>query len=229
MKKFIITIFTITLFSPFANAQMTITPYVQGDFSYAIPFESNWIGAYTYDYHPILSYTFGVQINYDFNKKWSLKTGWFFQNMGEKIERTVLSNSIEIWFDAYKIRMNRQFVNIPIQAQYNFNTESKFSPYVALGTAFNWNLNTYNHVTLYNENKVVQTSRNQMVKDVHYKAQTINFSLNTDVGFRYKFSERFALNTFISGNILLLRTTQSNLDKFHHYNVGLGIGASYTL
>jgi opacity protein-like surface antigen len=222
MKKSILAIAALLVFSFTSFAQMTITPYVQGDFSYAIPFKEKQ--AYKDNLSPQLGYTFGINIDYAFNEKWSLKTGLMFQNMGDKYPYQSVSPLIGIWFDAYELKQNYQFINIPIQAQYNFNTESKFSPYVALGAAVNWNMNSYYISKKYANDERIDRTKGQF--DDNYK-QTINFSAKTDIGFRYQFNEKLALNTFLSGNMLLLPTSKNDYYKLHHYNIGLGVGLSF--
>lgn len=224
MKKSILAIAALFIFSFPSFAQMTITPYVQANLSSAIPFKNKQ--SYKDNLSPKLAYTFGVNVDYAFNEKWSLKTGLMFQNMGDKYAYSPVSPLIDTWFDAYELKQNYQFINLPIQAQYNFNAESKFSPYVALGAAVNWNVNSYYVSNLYlNEEKIDRTKEEF---DNDYK-QTINFSLKTDVGFRYQFNERLSLNTFFSGNMLLLPTTKNNYYEPHHFNIGLGVGVGYAI
>lgn len=236
MKKSIFIICALLLFNLSSFAQMTITPYTQADLTYRILSPESTLSVENIEnvkemYTPKLGYTFGANLQYDFNEKWALKTGVMFQDMGDKIvERDLIwSNPDHLLFDGYKLIHHYQFINIPIQAQYNFSSTSKFSPYIAFGGSVNWNVKNYYVSTLYQEEEVYSRSTDDFNNSYLYEKQTINFSVKTDVGFCYKLNEKFSLNTFLSGNILLLPTNQSNVYNPRHFNIGVGLGVGYAI
>lgn len=236
MKKSILLIVAITFFSAFANAQITITPYAQADFCTRILSPESTLSPEMVEniqelYAPKIGYTTGINVQYDFNSKWAFKTGLMFQDMGSKVSETdlIFTNPDIVLFDAYKLIEHYQFINIPVQMQYNFNADSKFSPYIAFGGSVNLNVNNYVISTLYTVEEVYDRTKFQFDDASDYEKQTINFSVKTDVGFRYKLNEKFDLNTFISGNVLLLPTNQNNSYNPRHLNIGIGFGVGYAI
>lgn len=233
MKKPIVVISLLMFISAFANAQISIMPYAQGDFShYFFSPESSdkEVAKKSKDIlKPKLGYTFGVNVNYKFNQNWSLQTGLMFQEMGEKTLKTNFNSNpqIDTW-DAFSITHHYQYINIPIQASYHFTTDGKLSPYVALGAALNINTQSFIKSTLY-EDELRETTKIDIENLEHLDIRPVNFSTKVDFGFSYELSEKVHLNTFLSGNMLLLTTSKNHIYKQRHFNIGLGIGVGYSI
>ena len=77
MKKSIFIICALLLFNLSSFAQMTITPYAQADLTYRILSPESTLSVENIEnvkemYTPKLGYTFGANLQYDFNEKWQL-------------------------------------------------------------------------------------------------------------------------------------------------------------
>lgn len=223
MKKSIFTIFTLLILSAFANAQITIMPFVQGDFAHLVRFSN---ARYQEDFTPKLSYTFGISGNYAFSKKWELKSGLIFQDMGGQREINI-SFQPGNTFEYALQEIHYQFISIPIQMQYNFNSSRKITPFIAFGTSVNWNINSYIFGEGISNGEVVEEEKSD-VKDI---TRTLNLGTNFSTGLQRKLTKKLNLNLFISGNILLLSTriSEFNFENARHFNIGLGIGLGYTI
>jgi opacity protein-like surface antigen len=214
MKKYIIFIFA------FANAQITITPFVQGDLAHV----ANFSDPDNSGEDPKFSYSLGVGINYAFSKKWELKSGLTFQDMGNKWETNLYVTSGVNPIDKIAQRVHYQFLSIPIQLQYNFNTNKKTTPFVALGTSLNWNVNNIGYYnTFYRGEPVLELKGD--IQDI----RQFNLGANLNTGIKQQLTEKLNLNVFISGNLLLLKTSKDAFDNARHFNVGLGLGLGYTI
>jgi hypothetical protein len=230
MKKSILAIAALLVFSFTSFAQMTITPYVQGDFSHFATFpeqnEKESAKEYRQDmFRPKISYTTGIAINYALNEKWEIKSGLIFQEMGAKIPYTEFPAAPGSSFNAYKITHHHQFLAIPVQAQYNFSSDHKFQPYIAFGGDIRWNTKNYYRSKTYNDGELANYTKEEFV----LTRQKINFSIKSDIGFQYQLLERLSLNTFFSGNILLLPTIQNDIFNIRHFNIGIGAGVAYSI
>ena len=232
MKKSIIFIFTLLLISTFAKAQITITPFVQGDMSHFITIAKSDFKTVAKTVRqditqPKITYSTGIMLNYVFSEKWELKTGVEFQDMGDRYKFNfdvigITENGQD--YDVLEELNHFQFINIPIQLQYNFINDKKSIPFIAFGLGWNRNINNYSTKEYYNNQKLVFEE-----KINEFDVQKSNFTFNLDGGFRQQLTEKLNLNLFLSGNILLFSTFNSTLFGHRHFNIGLGVGLGYTI
>lgn len=228
MKKITLLLFTLFFISAFANAQMTITPYGQVDYSRKFVENTGWCytgweGLYT---RPKLSYAFGADVQYNFTPNWSIKTGLMFQEMGNNMVRKIYISEEKGYLNLYS-KVSLQFINIPLQAQYNFRASKRFSPYIALGGTASRNISGSKTTTRFYSNEGIETTTKTPIAEIAYLEKKYNFSIKTDIGFTYKLNEKLSLNTFISRNVQLLKTSISPDAIDRYYNNGLGVGLSF--
>lgn len=233
MTKQFLVITGLLLFSLTSFAQLSVTPYFQVDLGnfLEIPSTEGQLLGITHDIGGEfkINYTYGVDVTYDFNPKWSLKTGLMYQEMGNQTGQ--LHYFEDDVFKSLNREFSHQFVTIPLQAQYNFRADKRFSPYVAFGGALN--INTYNSMkTSYfdENNNLTNTTDFELLDYTGGMPRKFNISAKADVGFNYKFTEKWSLNTFISTNALLNPAFGAGNDiiKSHHFNIGVGMGLKYS-
>lgn len=226
MKKSIVVISLLMFISALANAQISIMPYVQSDYSHFATFpdaENQYRSYYKPETRPKLGYAVGTTIEYHINKKWAFQTGLEYQNMGSVAERST-HDIVDPLFSYTISRENHHFINIPIQMKYHFTNDKKSTPFIAFGTSLNWNVSSvYLSEGFVNEELIIKT------KSRIENPQTINFAANVDIGCKRKLTEKLTLNTFLSGNMLLLPTRKNDIHNDRHFNIGLGIGLGYSI
>jgi len=214
------------LFSICANAQITITPYLQGDITHYANFpDKNFEESALFFRHQsdlIIAYNTGLYLNYTINEKWDLKSGITIQKMGDKTIYNV--DDFPIIDDEISSTFHHNFISIPLQAEYKLKSNKRYSPYIAFGTNLYWNTSSIDNRVNYNNN-----GSTFITEESIGNTNRFNFSLKTDFGVRYELTEKLNLNTFLSGNILTLSTFNSDIFGRHHYNVGLGIGLDYKI
>lgn len=235
MKKSIFIICALLLFNLSSFAQMTITPYGRADLShFATPFNAEMQPqgyAYRKQTQPKLAYTTGIAVDYAFNEKWALKTGVEFQEMGDKRISTTFFEPGPVYEPLDKIVtiQSHQFINIPIQMQYHFTNDKKATPFIAIGTSVNWNIRNQVSSQGFYQNELVSNGTYNRRDNENFKPQKINFAINLDAGFKRPLTEKLTLNTFLSGNMLLLPTMKSDDYNSRHFNIGVGLGVGYAI
>jgi hypothetical protein len=241
MKKSILLILSMTLLVVFANAQITIMPYVQGGMSYRTTPQKNYfqIGSVKSDISrkPTFGFGSGLLINYQFNEKLEIRTGIEYQNAGIKQEIKYKTTDPNYAFtftfvgivgnvNRVKLQTNSTYINIPLQAQYNLKSIKNTVPYIALGTNFSW---------FVQDNSFAEGFLNdEFVGETSYKSEPNNVwftGVNLDFGIQQKINERFAFNAFVSGDIILSRIGKYSAFSLEYqpYNVSLGIGLAYSI
>lgn len=233
MKKSTLLIITILSLSTFVNAQWTITPYARVDYSNKTAHEVIVLMGCDYPERgysrPKFGGTVGIDLNYDFTPNWSLKTGLMFQEMGNNIPRYQLYISdIKGYLNQYG-EVTLQFISVPIQAQYNFNSKKRFSPYIALGTALNINILNDESRTHFYSNEGIKTTTILSLSETDYTMRRFNISTKIDVGFNHKLTEKVSLNSSISLNRLMLSISENRYLTEKYYNIGLGLGIGYVI
>jgi long-subunit fatty acid transport protein len=232
MKKSLFAIVGLFLFSFNSFAQISVTPYFRVDASNFLMTPSKEMkleyGITTQMNQKFkLNYTYGFDVNYDFSPKWSLKTGLMYQEMGSRSGQAYYFE--DNVFKSWEREISHKIISIPIQAQYNFRADKRFSPYIALGGAVG--LNTYNSIktTYFDEqNNVSNITDFELLSYAGGMPRKFNISAKADFGFNYKLTEKLSLNMFMSGNMLLTPSTQNVDFNNRHFNIGTGLGLKYS-
>lgn len=103
-------------------------------------------------------YTLGIPIVYKINQKWSLQSGIFYADKGEKYSTTFTDTSRNPTLPNKVSYVNHYtFLNLPFKADY-FLMNSKFSVYITLGISANISLNQKRISTSTFSNGSTQTS-----------------------------------------------------------------------
>lgn len=232
MKKTVLAIVGLFLFSFSAFAQLSVTPYFRVDVS---NFISTPLSKLRKDYNLKtelgdnfkLNYTYGFDVNYDFSPKWSLKTGLMYQEMGSRSGQAYYFE--DNVFKSLERELSHKIISIPIQAQYNFRADKRFSPYIALGGAVGFNAYNSMKTTYFDEqNNVTNTTDYKLLAYSGGMPRQFNVSAKADFGFNYKLTEKLSLNVFMSGNMILTPIHQRFGYSNRHFNIGTGIGLKYS-
>lgn len=239
MKKSIVFILSILFVSAFANAQITVMPYVQGGISSItkkpMEFSTSSIHVES-DYKPGFGYAAGLLINYQFNKQVEVRTGIEYQNAGLEIERRYIKkNPNDVATVSYlgigvvdraKIKVNSIYINIPIQFQYNFETKKNIVPYIGLGGNFSWYIKDNFFGEGFLENEFVGKTDGELDYD-----NVFFTGVNLDFGIQRQINEKFSFNAFISGDMYLSRLGEdAEFGLFYQkFNVNLGVGLAYSI
>ena len=240
MKKSIIFVLSMLFISAFANAQITVMPYVQGGMSsitkkpMEFPTSSIYVES---DYKPGFGYAAGLLINYQFNREIEVRTGIEYQNAGIGVEERFLVGNEPSYSTTYryagigtvdriKSKVNAIYINIPIQFQYNFETEKNIVPYIALGGNLSWYVKDNSSTEGFLDNEFVGET------DGEFDVDNILFAgVNLDFGIQRKINEKFSFNAFISGDMYLARLGKYAEFGLNHppFNVSLGVGLAYSI
>lgn len=234
MKNLIVCSFFL-LISAFANGQISVMPYFRIDKSNLVQ-KSEGLYCNGWSCSGIESksaYSTGIDIDYRFLPNWSVKTGLMYQEMGNLVPERELSilfwdnGNLNFFYADVKSEVTWRFLNIPIQLQYNFRNDKRFSPYIALGGMINKTLGQGEYAKhTYSENGIEKEVGVPII-EVGDSTRQINFSPKTDIGFQYNVSPQINIQAFASANVLLLPTTTYFENRF--YNIGIGLGVAYSI
>ncbi|MGE5432811.1 MAG: porin family protein [Syntrophomonadaceae bacterium] len=164
------------------------------------------------EYKTAYGYTFGLSATYKFSRLISLETDMLYELKGTKhgYEQASLSG-----YNPTKITYiyNLNYVAIPVLAKIFLPVESPLKPHLALGTSFNFLLNSNMHYTLERDPRLNYTMEYiPSYYDLNSKTNSFDFGLIAGLGADYNLA---------SGTISLEARYElgvANLDK------GLGTG-----
>ncbi len=227
--KSIISLFISLIFALSVNAQTSIIPYFGATGSkYFLSSTDDtdlYLASMRKIHTPKLGYRFGVDVTHSLSDKVALRTGFGFQDMGEKVPITELRPAI-FDFDSYKEVYHYQFIHLPIAIQYALTEREKWKSYLDFGGSVNWNVNNYSKIVKYADGKRVGHSKNDYDNDIF---QTINYGLDLGFGMNYKISEKLSCRFLVSGDILLLPNIKDITYLYRYYNYGISVGIEYNL
>ncbi|MFK8059168.1 MAG: outer membrane beta-barrel protein [Polaribacter sp.] len=190
------------------------------------------------------SVSYGVQVSYQINKKWSVQTGIHQQEMGyinNQVAAVAVTsaNASSITFnnkeafsfqeDTSNANLNLNVANlngdlnqtigyleIPIEIKYNFLSTKKINTQVVAG---------FSSLFL-NKNQIDFNTPFQSNSGENQNLNTINFSGNFGIDFDYLFNKKwsFNLNPMFKAQ---LNTFSSNPNGFAPFNIGVYTGLKY--
>ena len=124
---------------------------------------SNYYGDAKLNNDPISSVNLGVNADYFFNSRWSLRSGLFFQTMGSK------------YSDGYfNYKETLKYVTIPLNANWHFGSTRKW--YLNFGPSFGF-----------------LTSAENNGEDIKDKAESFQLGLNVGIGYKIEVSKDFSI------------------------------------
>lgn len=124
--------------------------------------------------------SFGISVNTDISKKWSLSSGLFY---------TKLSSEIEAGSDEYNysIKQVSHYIGVPVQLNYRFINKPKVRVYVGAGGQVDF------AVASKRTNSYEVAGASFSDNDPSYKPQNVRFSLAAAPGIEYRFSKNLGL------------------------------------
>jgi len=124
--------------------------------------------------------SFGISVNTDISKKWSLSSGLFY---------TKLSSEIEAGSDEYNysIKQVSHYIGVPVQLNYRFVNKPKVRLYVGAGGQVDV------AVASKRTNNYEVAGANFSEGDPSYKPQRLRFSLAAAPGIEYRFNKNLGL------------------------------------
>jgi hypothetical protein len=217
------------IFAAVTNAQTALTPYFGVTGSKYLLSSTDKSDRYVESMRKIhslkIGYRFGFDATHSLSDKVTLRTGFGFQDMGEKVPKTELRPAI-FDFDAYKEVYHYQFIHLPIGIQYALTEREKWKSYLNFGGSVNWNVNNYSKIVKYADGKRVGRSKNNYDNDIF---QTINCGFELGFGMNYKISEKLFCRFLASGDLLLLPNIKDIQYLYRYYNYGVSVGVGYVL
>lgn len=170
------------------------------------------------------SIRFGLSYNHPIGKKIWIKTGLRYTSFGNKLEVAFLDDG---GFENIKSNseIHNSFIEIPLLLRYEF-TNTKWSPYVELGMAANFYLQS-------KQINSFQSSTQNSKTEEKDKIETINqgqYSVIAGIGCKYQLNERFQITIqptfryFLTEHLDKEMVPNIKAFDFRYYSLGLEMG-----
>lgn len=144
----------------------------------------------------------GINGNYYFNKKWSLRLGLLYQEMGtDKVGFSIFS-------DKYFEKTN--YFTVPLTVNYHFGAKS------------NWYINYGLSIGILTKAEADYSNGNGFI-NIKNLANPIQFGINGGIGYKFQISSRFNLVIDNSNMIGLTDTIKQRSGKNFYMSLNLGI------
>lgn len=176
---------------------------------------------------PLFTYSYGVLIEYQILKNFSIKTEAKYYLKGLSTIRLGLSNEFSIGTDEEYLFYKHQygFIEVPISANLYYLNRPKQSYFVNLGVSYNylifgkWN-SRYKAVGSDEEKTHEQYLKRQDLKNNEFNINNIGVQLSTGIDFRIKRQNTIRAEVFASSFILPKDKTYLS-EYFYNYGIRL--------
>lgn len=204
MKKFIFT--TALLISVVGYSQLREKGTIELAPVLGVGFANYYGGDATSANKPITRATFGANIDYYFNDRWSLRSGLIYQVFGTEIK-----SRGSIYINAEE---DLKYITIPVNANWHFGSTRK------------WHLNfgpSFSFLT------AAESTINGVTFDIKEGVNSFQLGLNIGIGYKIEISEKFGIDISYNETLGLTKVSKSTQFSFKNTQSAINLAAVFKL
>ena len=201
MKKFIFT--AVLLITALGHSQEREKGNVELAPVLGVGFANYYGGNTTSANKAVTRATFGANLDYYFNEKWSLRSGLMYQMYGTEVR---------LFGDHGED--NLKYITIPVNANWHF------------GSTKNWNLNfgpSFSFLT------AAESTINGTTIDIKDAVNTFQLGLNLGIGYKIEVSEKFGISISYHETLGLTEISKSDEVSFKNWQRAFLVAAVFKL